>query len=69
MTSEEHDCLIDGLSNSDRASIVRLSSVRAKFANGARKKIYSKFFFTTLRASFSTEKYIFRHFKYTRKIW
>lgn len=37
MNFEKDDCLIDSLSNINRASIVRLSNVRAKFANGAGK--------------------------------
>lgn len=38
MNFEKDDCLIDSLSNTNRASIVRLSCLRAKFANGASEK-------------------------------
>lgn len=40
MNFEKDDCLIDSLSNTNRESIVRLSCLRAKFANGASEKIF-----------------------------
>lgn len=46
MNFEKDDCLIDSLSNTNRASIVRLSCLRAKFANGAKRKIIFLFSFS-----------------------
>lgn len=58
MNFEKDDCLIDSLSNTNRESIVRLSCLRAKFANGASEKIFL-FFFTSLRESFPLKKMFF----------
>lgn len=44
MNFEKDDCLIDSLSNTNRESIVRLSCLRAKFANGASEKNIPSFF-------------------------
>ena len=57
MNFERDDCLIDSLSNTNRASIVRLSSLRAKFANGAkRKKIFFLFFYFVYGSLFPVKK-------------
>lgn len=44
MNFEKDDCLIDSLSNTNGESIVRLSCLRAKFANGASEKNIPSFF-------------------------
>lgn len=60
MNFEKDDCLIDSLSNTNRASIVCLSSVRAKFANGAtNNSLFQKFFFSVYGCLFQQKLFFF----------